>query len=98
MKKKAKALEDAIRVEAYILSERAGHPAGMEEVFWVQAEETVYSRLTGSKPPSRKMAVKKAPKKTAVKTASSKKTPAAKVEAAPVETKPEKAKSKRGRK
>ena len=37
--------EEAIRIEAYLLSEQAGHPTGMESVFWVQAEAIVHSRL-----------------------------------------------------
>ena len=38
-------LEAAIRAQAYLLSERAGHPPGKEVQFWLQAEEMV---LAGS--------------------------------------------------
>ena len=70
MKSKKHALEEAIRIEAYVLSEKAGHPAGMEHAFWVQAEAAILAKSSGAagKRPSRKMAVKKAkPKKPALK-------------------------------
>lgn len=38
--------DEAIRIEAYLLSEKAGHPKGMEHTFWKQAEAIVHSRLT----------------------------------------------------
>lgn len=41
MKKNTPALEETIRATAYLLSEQAGHPAGMEEFFWLQAEALV---------------------------------------------------------
>lgn len=46
MKGKTKTIGEAIRIEAYLLSEKAGHPAGMEHYFWTQAEGIVHARAT----------------------------------------------------
>lgn len=46
MKGKRQTSEEAIRIEAYILSEKAGHPGGMEHYFWTQAEAIVQARRT----------------------------------------------------
>ncbi len=45
MKKEAQSLNEYIRLEAYLLSEKAGHPSGMDEFFWAQAEEIVHGRI-----------------------------------------------------
>ena len=44
MKSKGQTPEEAIRIEAYLLSEKAGHPAGMEAYFWREAELIVVGR------------------------------------------------------
>ena len=46
MKGKGKTINESIRIEAYLLSEKAGHPAGMEHYFWTQAEAIVHARAT----------------------------------------------------
>ena len=38
MKGKAQTVDEAIRIEAYLLSEKAGHPSGMDAYFWEQAQ------------------------------------------------------------
>ncbi len=58
MKGTGHTVEELIRLEAYLLSEKAGHPAHMERKFWVQAEAIVKERLAA-----------KAPKKAVGKTA-----------------------------
>ena len=50
MKPRPASVEEAIRIEAYILSEKAGHPSGMEHAFWQQAETIIHSRLTAGSP------------------------------------------------
>ena len=52
--------DEAIRIEAYLLSEKAGHPRGREQTFWKQAEAIVHSRLT-SKITKEKPAAKSKP-------------------------------------
>ncbi len=42
--------EESIRLEAYLLSEKAGHPTGMERYFWMQAEAIVQKRSTSALP------------------------------------------------
>lgn len=37
-------LHEHISLEAFLLSEQAGHPAGMDETFWTQAEAIVHGR------------------------------------------------------
>lgn len=44
MKTDASNIHEHIRLEAYLLSEQAGHPTGMDETFWVQAEAIVHGR------------------------------------------------------
>jgi hypothetical protein len=47
MKSHGQTPEEAIRIEAFILSEKAGHPAGMETYFWREAELIVAGRGAG---------------------------------------------------
>ena len=56
--------ETLIRLEAYLLSERAGHPAGMDAIFWKQAETLVregksLSKRKDGKPVKKKKTVSK---------------------------------------
>lgn len=44
MKKEVQSIHEYIRLEAYLLSEKAGHPSGMDESFWTQAEAMVHGR------------------------------------------------------
>lgn len=44
MKSTGKSLEESIRIEAYLLSEKAGHPGGMDAYFWSEAELIVAGR------------------------------------------------------
>jgi hypothetical protein len=61
MKRHGHKKEEAIRIEAYLLSEKAGHPAGMEDYFWQEAELIVAA--VGDKPAAAKrLAVKSKPK------------------------------------
>ena len=85
MKGKAQTVDEAIRIEAYLLSEKAGHPAGMEAYFWEQAQVIVQARTTAVA-----VAVKKATaKKPSVAKAKLKATPAkAKPAAVKKESKP----------
>ena len=73
--------KEAIRTEAYLLSEKAGHPPGMETAFWAQAETLVASRAAKSAPKrkaaSKPPVVAKSPKGTAAAPKTTK-TPAAK--------------------
>lgn len=46
-RKNIEELHDAIRTEAYLLSEQAGHPPGMDKFFWQEAEALV---LRASRP------------------------------------------------
>ena len=39
------ASEEAIRIEAFILSEQAGHPSGRDHLFWQEAEAIIHKRL-----------------------------------------------------
>ncbi len=66
MKKNANSSNEVIRIEAYLLSENAGHPHGMEAVFWAEGEAIVQRRRTPQAAP-KTTAGKKAPanKKTA---------------------------------
>ena len=50
MKNPGSKADELIRIEAYILSEKAGHPAGMEAYFWQEAELLVASRSEKSAP------------------------------------------------
>ena len=57
-------LEEAIRIEAYLLSERSGHPSGSDAMFWAQAEEIIHGRVAATVggsvvPPTKKKAVRK---------------------------------------
>ena len=76
--------ETLIRLEAYLLSERAGHPAGMDAIFWKQAETLVQegkslSRRKDSKPVEKKKTVsKKALAKVVAKQAAADKSPSSK--------------------
>ena len=71
MKGKSQTDEEGIRVEAYLLSEKAGHPQGMEAYFWNEATLIVAGR--GEKAaPAKRLAAK----------AKSKTGPAAKIVAA----------------
>ena len=54
------ATDEAIRIEAYLLSEKSGHPAGMEAYFWQEAELIVASRA--EKAPVKRLAAKAKPK------------------------------------
>jgi hypothetical protein len=44
MKNKTQTLDDSIRAEAYLLSEKSGHPPGMSEFFWFKAEALVLGK------------------------------------------------------
>lgn len=46
MKGKGQTIHELTRVEAYLLSEKAGHPSHMHDFFWSQAEGIVRQRLT----------------------------------------------------
>lgn len=70
MKGPSLTVEESVRLEAYLLSERAGHPHGMDAVFWTQAEAIVHGRTAAiapsvvakpAKAPARKTAAKKPP-------------------------------------
>lgn len=62
MKGTSQNLEEAIRIEAYLLSEKAGHPAHLEKSFWVQAEAIVHGRIAVMAPTGKAAVVKaKAP-------------------------------------
>ena len=65
-------IQEHIQLEAYLLSERAGHPTGMDKFFWMQAEAIVHGRTAVVAP-----AGKAKPKKPAAKSK-----PAAKPKAA----------------
>jgi hypothetical protein len=45
---KGKTVEESIRIQAYLLSEREGHPAGMEGFFWRQAQALVAAKSRGA--------------------------------------------------
>ena len=59
MKGNSQTIHDSIRVEAFLLSEKAGHPSGMAHYFWTQAEAIVRTRATAVS-----VAVKPAAKRT----------------------------------
>ena len=89
MKKNAQSLHEYIRLEAYLLSEKAGHPTGMDEFFWAQAEAMVHGRtavVVGPGKPAKAKAktargtLEKAPRKAA----SAKKEPARPPKAKPL--------------
>ena len=61
MKSDGQTSEEAIRIEAFILSEKAGHPAGMEAYFWQEAELIVAGR-TDKPAPAKRLAAKGTPK------------------------------------
>ena len=61
MKSNGLTTDEAIRIEAYLLSEKSGHPAGMEAYFWQEAELIVASRAEKPVPPKR-LAAKAKPK------------------------------------
>ena len=67
MKQKAMTREESIRLEAYLLSEKAGHPSGMEQYFWTQAEALVQKRSTTAMPAAKKATRAAAPKAAAPK-------------------------------
>ena len=60
MKSKVETADEAIRIEAYLLSEKAGHPAGMEAYFWQEAELIVADRAEKPSAPKRLAAKGKA--------------------------------------
>ena len=62
-------IQDYIQLEAFLLSERAGHPTGMDKIFWMQAEAIVHGRTAVVAPAGKpaKTAKKPAAKKTAPK-------------------------------
>ena len=95
MKGKSQTVEESIRIEAYLLSEKAGHPSGMDAYFWEQAQAIVQARTTAVAGAVKKAAANKAkakakpaPKKATVTTAkptapAAKPKAAAKLKAAP---------------
>ncbi len=62
MKGKDKHTSESIRIEAYLLSEKAGHPAGMDHYFWTQAEAIVSARAVAVSVAVKAAAVKPAAK------------------------------------
>ena len=60
MKGKVLSTEEAVRIEAYLLSEKAGHPSGMEAYFWEQAQGIVKARNTAVAGAVKKAAATKA--------------------------------------
>ncbi len=56
MKNNGLTREESIRLEAYLLSEKAGHPTGMEQFFWMQAEALVQKRSTTAMPVAKRAA------------------------------------------
>ena len=58
MKGPTLSVEESIRLEAYLLSERAGHPHGLEKTFWVQAEAIVHGHTAVVVPSVLKKAAK----------------------------------------
>ena len=61
MKRHGHKKEEAIRIEAYLLSEKAGHPAGMESYFWQEAE-LIVAAVDDKPAPAKRLAVKSKPK------------------------------------
>jgi hypothetical protein len=72
MKSNGQTADEAVRIEAYLLSEKAGHPAGMESFFWTEAEVIVAARTEKPAPPKR-LAAKAKPKAAAAQKAPKKK-------------------------
>jgi hypothetical protein len=60
MKSSGSKADEFIRIEAYLLSEKAGHPAGMETYFWQEAELIVAGRSEKAAP--KRLAAKGKPK------------------------------------
>jgi len=86
MKGKVQTVDEAIRIEAYLLSEKAGHPSGMEHYFWEQALAIVQARKTAVAGAVKQVAKKKTAAKAPVKLKAAAK---GKAEATPkVEVKP----------
>ena len=60
-------IQALIQLEAYLLSERAGHPTGMDNFFWMQAEAMVHGRAAvvapagKTKPAKRSVTIKRVP-------------------------------------
>ncbi len=52
-------IQERIQLEAYLLSERAGHPTGMDKFFWMQAEAMVHGRTAVVAPAGKTKAAKK---------------------------------------
>ena len=44
MKSDGQTADELIRIEAYLLSEKAGHPQGMDDYFWSEATVIVAGR------------------------------------------------------
>ncbi len=59
MKGKSQTVEESTRIEAYLLSEKAGHPSGMDAYFWEQAQAIVQARKTAVAGAVKKAAAKK---------------------------------------
>ena len=83
MKKDALSIHEHIRLEAFLLSEKAGHPAGMDQTFWVQAEAIVHGRTAvvagagkSTKAKAKPSAAAKAAKKPSAPAAAKKNLPA----------------------
>lgn len=58
---KGKTVEESIRIQAYLLSEKEGHPSGMEGFFWRQAEALVAAKLKAKKSKTKVKAKAKTP-------------------------------------
>lgn len=52
-------IQERIQLEAFLLSERAGHPVGMDKFFWMQAEAMVHGRAAIVVPAGKAKAAKK---------------------------------------
>ena len=70
MNGKGSDIHELTRIEAYLLSEKAGHPSHMHDYFWTQAEAIVRQRVTivdvavkaaGKKPATTGKAIRKKP-------------------------------------
>lgn len=91
MKGKSQSIEEATRIEAYLLSEKAGHPAGMDGYFWEQATAIVHVRQTAVAGAVKEAAAVKARAKAKPAVAVKAKTPAK----PPTEVKPKAAAAKK---
>ncbi len=85
MKKDAPSLHEHIRLEAFLLSEKAGHPTGMDEFFWAQAEAMVHGRTAvvvgpGNPPKAKTKTGKGTPEKAVKKAVATKSQPIPKVD------------------